>query len=56
VANLSAEDIDWRAKVVSFSRHKTSTASIIGGREPAVWIQPAALSPNQILAIAPGAC
>ena len=29
VANLSAEDIDWQAKVVSFSRQKTGTASII---------------------------
>jgi len=29
VANLSAEDIDWQAKVVSFTRNKTGTASII---------------------------
>ena len=29
VANLNAEDIDWQAKVVSFSRSKTGTASII---------------------------
>ena len=29
VAHLSAEDIDWQAKVVSFSRQKTGTASII---------------------------
>ena len=29
VANLSAEDIDWQAKIVSFSRRKTGTASII---------------------------
>jgi hypothetical protein len=41
VANLSAEDIDWQAKVVSFSRRKTGTASIIrigclkGCRNPA---------------------
>ena len=29
MANLSAEDIDWQAKIVSFSRRKTGTASII---------------------------
>lgn len=29
IAALSAEDIDWRARVVSFHRHKTGTASII---------------------------
>jgi integrase len=29
VANLTAEDIDWQAKVVSFMRNKTGTASII---------------------------
>jgi integrase len=29
VAHLRAEDIDWQAKVVSFSRAKTGTASII---------------------------
>ena len=29
VAALTAEDIDWRARVVSFHRHKTGTASII---------------------------
>jgi integrase len=29
VASLTAEDIDWQAKVVSFHRHKTGTASII---------------------------
>ena len=29
IANLTAEDIDWTSKVVSFSRHKTGTASII---------------------------
>jgi integrase len=29
VANLCAEDIDWQAKVVSFTRNKTGTASII---------------------------
>jgi len=29
VANLSAEDIDWQTKVVSFMRNKTGTASII---------------------------
>lgn len=29
VATLSAEDIDWQTKVVSFHRHKTGTASII---------------------------
>jgi len=29
VANLSAEDIDWQTKIVSFQRQKTGTASII---------------------------
>jgi integrase len=29
VASLTAEDIDWRGKVVSFRRHKTGTVSII---------------------------
>lgn len=29
IAKLDAEDIDWQAKVVSFSRSKTGTASII---------------------------
>ena len=29
VANLSAEDIDWQSKTVSFCRSKTGTASII---------------------------
>jgi integrase len=29
ISALSAEDIDWRARVVSFHRHKTGTASII---------------------------
>jgi integrase len=29
IAALSAEDIDWRARVVSFHRRKTGTASII---------------------------
>jgi integrase len=29
VATLTAEDIDWKSKVVSFHRHKTGTASII---------------------------
>jgi hypothetical protein len=29
VANLSADDIDWQTKIVSFQRQKTGTASII---------------------------
>lgn len=29
LASLTAEDIDWRNKVVSFRRHKTGTVSII---------------------------
>ena len=29
VASLTAEDIDWQTKVVSFHRHKTGTVSII---------------------------
>jgi integrase len=29
VASLTAEDIDWQGKVVSFHRHKTGTVSII---------------------------
>ena len=29
VTSLTAEDIDWRGKVVSFRRHKTGTVSII---------------------------
>src|ERR1039457_2934456 len=29
VASLTAEDIDWQGKVVSFRRHKTGTMSII---------------------------
>jgi hypothetical protein len=29
IAALTAEDIDWRVRVVSFHRHKTGTASII---------------------------
>ncbi len=38
LASLTAEDIDWHGKVVSFHRHKTGTASIIrfGGELEAV--------------------
>src|ERR1041385_7375362 len=29
IANLTAEDVDWQTKAVSFSRNKTGTVSII---------------------------
>jgi hypothetical protein len=35
VASLSAEDVDWQTKAVSFLRHKTGTVSTIRfGKEP----------------------
>jgi hypothetical protein len=33
VASLTAEDVDWPGKVVSFHRHKTGTVSIMGFRD-----------------------